>query len=71
VTTFYTYPEPTPTTTNDVNNTLHTLRSLTVRRNYYWDPLRKNLSYAIAVSATPAADSQFDFDRESLYRQIF
>jgi hypothetical protein len=59
------------TTTNDVNDTLHTLRSLTVRRSYYRDPFHKNLSCAVAVSAPRAADSQLEFDRASLHRQIF
>jgi hypothetical protein len=59
------------TTTNQVNDALHALRSLTVRRSYCRDPFRENLPFAVAISAAPAADAQSHFDRESLDGKIF
>jgi hypothetical protein len=54
-----------------MNDALHALGSLPVRRSYCRDPFRENLPFAVAISAPPAADAQSHFDRESLNRKIF
>jgi hypothetical protein len=54
-----------------MNDALHALGSLTVRRSYCRDPFRENLPFAVAISAAPAADAQSHFDRESLNGKIF
>jgi hypothetical protein len=36
-----------------MNDALHALRSLTVRRSFCRDPFRENLPFAVAISAAP------------------